>query len=119
MASSPFGQAGSDQRRTQRRRSNAGLSPELVSGASNPDGLFRALDGRNVDVLGSRRRIKIYSVRDEDGRRWVQLELVGRRSYMVTLKLAASDGAKQALMELVFGQPGSLASFAPVPTTIH
>jgi len=118
MAISPFRHTTSALRRTTRRSSACPSAPH-VKDAANPDCLFRALDGRNVEVLGNRCRIKIYSVRDEDGRRWVQLELVGRRSYMVTLKLAATDGAKQALMELVFGQPVSLASFAPVAATIH
>jgi len=73
---------------------------------ANPDQLFCALDGRSVGVLGRRCQIRVYSVRDEDSRRWVQLGLVGRQSYMITLRLAAGDSVE--------GVMAALSSDAPV-----
>jgi hypothetical protein len=65
-----------------------------------PEGLFEALDGRNVTVSGHSWKIEPYSVRDDGGERWVQLALKGRPDCVLTLKLAAGAGLQYALMAL-------------------
>src|SRR6266542_5192248 len=56
---------------TPARHSDQSEAPQPPS----PEQLYSALDGREVEVLGKRHRVEVYSVRDEIGRRWVQLAL--------------------------------------------
>jgi len=61
------------------------------------EGLFEALDGRDLLVRGAAWRLKVYAVCEEAGRRWVQIALDGPQHYMLTLALAARSGVQQTL----------------------
>ena len=66
----------------------------------NPDGLFAALDGRDLSASGGQWRIEVLGIADEDHGRWVQLALNGRQRYLVTLRLHAGDGTQRAVAAL-------------------
>jgi hypothetical protein len=66
----------------------------------NPDGLFAALDGRDVSASGGQWRIEVFGIADDDHDRWVQLALNGRQRYLVTLRLHAGCGTQRAVAAL-------------------
>ena len=45
------------------------------------------LDGRTLVAEGQARQIRLYGEHDAGGYRWVQLELTGSPTYMLTLRL--------------------------------
>ncbi len=100
---------------TPARHSDQSEAPQPPS----PEQLYSALDGREVEVWGKRHRVEVYSVRDEIGRRWVQLALRGEPAYLVTLKLAKSDGVEEVLFALSCGAPVSFARVDAAPTKPH
>ena len=53
------------------------------------EAVFRALDGRDVDVEGDPCHVEVCGVYDDGGRRWVQLALAGQRPRMMTIRLGA------------------------------
>lgn len=66
-----------------------------------PDDLFVALDGRSFTAGGEHFDLEVFSVRDEAGRRWVQLALVGKESRrLLTLRLGKDDTAHHAIVTL-------------------
>lgn len=78
-------------------------SEEFAEPLGGPDGLFAGLDGREVTVRGRRWRIEVFSTWEQTDRRWVQLALRGQSGqpdYMLTLRLAASDGVRHAVLTL-------------------
>jgi hypothetical protein len=77
-----------------------GRGKTVKESALAPDALFAALDGRTLTVSGRRWLVEVYSVCDSAGRRWIQLGLDGRPHYMLTLKLAAEDGVRHAILAL-------------------
>jgi hypothetical protein len=74
-----------------------------AEGFGDSDRLFAGLDGRAVAVRGRRWRIEVYSAWDQADRRWVQLALRGQEGepdFMLTLRLAATDGVRHAVLTL-------------------
>jgi hypothetical protein len=65
-----------------------------------PDQLFSLLDGRELTVGGLSCRVIVYGIRDEGGRRWIQLGLEGHPTHLVTLRLSPSDGERHAVLKL-------------------
>jgi hypothetical protein len=79
-------------RRVWRGRSSSNTTPA--------DELFRSLDGRTV-VVGQRQWcIEVYSVRDRDDARWVQLALVGLPQHPLAMRLVAGDGVRSVIQAL-------------------
>jgi hypothetical protein len=68
--------------------------------SSDTEGLFVALDGRQVTVSGRSWRLQVYGACDRGGRRWVQLGLTGQPHYMLTLRLAPGDDVGHAVQAL-------------------
>lgn len=60
------------------------------------EGLFSALDGRELKVLGRHWHIEVFSVCELGGCRYVQLALHGDAHYMLTLRVAT--GTDQRLL---------------------
>lgn len=78
-------------------------APRALTGGPdfiNPDGLFAALDGRDLSAVGGQWRIEVLGIADEDHDRWVQLAVHGRQRYLVTLRLHAGDGTQRAVAAL-------------------
>ena len=70
-----------------------------------PEELFVALDGRSLTADTDRFDIEVFSVRDEAGRRWVQLALAGEHTRrLLTVRLEPGDTAQHVFMTLT---PGS------------
>ena len=65
-----------------------------------PDHLFSVLDGRELTVNGRTWQVKVYGIRDEAGRRWIQLGLEGASTHLVTLRLSPGDGERHAVLKL-------------------
>jgi len=51
------------------------------------DTVFRALDGRDLDVDGDACHVAVCGIYDAGGQRWVQLALAGSRPLMLTIRL--------------------------------
>ena len=66
-----------------------------------PERLREGLDGRAVSVSGQSWHLKVYSVLDFAGRRWVQLALEGEPHYMLLLNLTMGAGVQLALRTLL------------------
>jgi hypothetical protein len=64
------------------------------------DDLFAALDGRELTVAGRTCRVIVYGIRDEGGRRWIQLGLDGHPTHLVTLRMSTGDGERHAVLKL-------------------
>ena len=63
------------------------------------DGVFSALDGREVSVSGQHWALAVYSVTDQPGGRWLQLGLKGdelEQDHLLTLRLPAGSGVDEA-----------------------
>jgi hypothetical protein len=91
------------------------VQPRVSVAASDTDKLFRALDGRDLDMPGGLGHTEVYAVFDGGGSRWVQVLLAGRSCCMVTLKLALGDGVAEAVSKL---QSEALVSFARFQATV-
>lgn len=67
-----------------------------------PDQLFVSLDGHSLAAGREPWQVEIYSVRDENRRRWVQTGLVGhQRRFLITLELPEGAGASDVKHALV------------------
>jgi hypothetical protein len=53
----------------------------------SPQMLFESLDGTVVRVDGGKWRVEVFSVFTEGGETWLQLQLTGDSSHMLTLRL--------------------------------
>ena len=71
-----------------------------TDGPLEPDHLFAALDGREVNLSGDAYHLEVYGIFDQAETRWVQLAVKGRAEHAVTLKLAATDGVRAILAAL-------------------
>ena len=82
--------------------------------SADTEGVFVALDGRQVTVSGRSWRLQVYGACDRGGRRWVQLGLTGQPHYMLTLRLAPGDDAVQALSSWLANpaNKGNILSYA-------
>ncbi len=67
---------------------------ETPTDGARPDGLFSALDGRELIAMGRRWQVEIFSICDQGSERWVQLALHGVTDYMLTFRLAAGNTAR-------------------------
>jgi hypothetical protein len=73
--------------------------PEPVQGES--EGLFAALDGRELIVLGKKWLVEVFSVCALGGCRYVQLSLQSEQQFMVTLRVAAGTDMRQLIPRLL------------------
>ena len=71
--------------------------------------LFEALDKRPLGPPEGLARIKVYSVFEQDERRWVQLRIEGYSERMLTLSIGRHEGAEEVLrlISLCLATPGS------------
>jgi hypothetical protein len=82
-----------------------------------PDQLFRSLDGQSLTTGHESWQVEIYSVQDEERRRWVQTGLVGDlRRFLITLELPEGAGAADVKRALV-GWLSHRAEFEPARIT--
>jgi len=75
----------------------------VAESGAEADRLFTGLDGREVTVRSRHWRIEVYSTWEQTDRRWIQLALRGEDGspdYMLTLRLAATDGVRHAILTL-------------------
>jgi hypothetical protein len=68
---------------------------------SRPDGLFSALDGRELIAMGRRWTVEIFSICDQGSERWVQLALHGVTDYMLTFHLTPGNTARDLVPTLL------------------
>ena len=67
------------------------------------DGVFIALDGRDIDISGHHWAVEVYSVTDQPGGRWLQLGLKGddhSQEHLLTLRLPAGSSVEVAARAL-------------------
>jgi hypothetical protein len=78
------------------------------------DELFAMLDGRPFRFFDSTWRLKIYSIYDHDGFRWLQVRMDGRPQHNTTLRVdvdASADDVIGALATwLIEARPASVAA---------
>jgi hypothetical protein len=77
--------------------STDGATPD----GSRPDGLFSALDGRELIAMGRRWTVEIFSICDQGSERWVQLALHGVTDYMLTFHLTPGNTARDLVPTLL------------------
>jgi hypothetical protein len=82
-----------------------------------PQGLFDALDGRELSTPGHRWHVEVFSVSDQAQHRWIQLGLnSGDRPHMLTLRMEPGAGVQHAVMALTswLGDPAEAQAHADV-----
>jgi hypothetical protein len=80
-------------------RGNRPTAGRTARKRTSPDELFRRLDGRELTVLGRQWTIEVYSVRDEQGHRWVQMRLgSSSSSKWLVLRLPAGAGERHVIL---------------------
>jgi hypothetical protein len=73
---------------------------ELMSGTELSALLFQELDGRSVSTCDRTWCIRVFSITEENGWRWLQLSLDGDPDYAVTVRANPTDSADQTLRAL-------------------
>jgi len=76
-------------------------NPQIEAGEGESEGLFAALDGRELIVLGRKWIVEVFSVCALGGCRYVQLSLQSELQYMVTLRVAAGTDIRQLIPRLL------------------
>jgi hypothetical protein len=71
--------------------------------------LFEALDNRPFVTPAGRSFIRVFSVFEQDDRRWVQLRMEGYSERMLTLSIGRNEGVSEVLRILAdwVASPGS------------
>ena len=64
-------------------------------------GLFEALDGREVLSQGNRWRVEVFSISDQAEHRWIELAVRGRQEHLLTLRMPPQTGAQHTLSALI------------------
>jgi hypothetical protein len=91
-------------------------APDAPPPADRPsaDELFTMLDGRPFQFFNSTWRLKIYSIYDHDGSRWLQVRMDGRPQHNTTLRVdidASADDVIGALANwLIESRPAFVAA---------
>jgi hypothetical protein len=74
--------------------------PEIGVDGLMSELLFQELDGRNVSTFDRTWCIRVFSITEENGWRWLQLSLDGEPDYAVTVRANPTDSADQTLRAL-------------------
>ena len=74
--------------------------PSALSIESTRERLFDSLEGQVLRVFQRAWTIRVYSISEQDGWRWLQLSLEGDCEYTVTMRVSLTDSGDHALRRL-------------------
>jgi hypothetical protein len=77
----------------------AGSRPSPATAISR-ERLFDALDGRTVGLFHRRWEIRVFSITEQNGWRWLQVTLAGNPEHMLTLRTSVWAGVNETLREI-------------------